>query len=211
VVVSDSQDPAFISCGASGNQNVVANQGVCTYTYSGTAWNATASDNCTVASIAYALSGATTGTGTSLNNQVFNLGTTLVTWTVTDGSGNDVSCTFNVVVSDNQDPAFISCGASGNQNVVANQGVCTYTHSGTAWNATASDNCTIASIAYVLSGATIGTGTSLNNQVFNLGTTLVTWTVTDGSGNDVSCSFNVVVSDSQDPAFLPISDFLSKY
>ncbi len=200
VVVSDNQLPVITSCGASGNQSVVADPGVCTYTKTSGSWNATATDNCTISTLTYVLTGATTGSGTSLNGVTFNLGTTTVTWTAVDGSGNTSSCSFNVVVSDTQLPTIVSCGATGTQNVLANAGVCTYTHTGTAWNATATDNCSVVSIIYTLSGATTGTGSSLNGVVFNQGITLVTWRATDGSGNFSICTFNVIVGDNQNPA-----------
>ena len=199
VSVSDNQLPVILSCGAAGNQSVVADAGQCMYTKTSNAWNASASDNCSVASIAYVLTGATTGSGTSLSGVTFNLGTTTVTWTATDGSGNTSSCAFNVLVSDNQLPSIVSCGASGTQNVLANTGVCTYTNAGTAWDATAIDNCSVASVTYTLSGATIGTGTTLNGVVFNQGTTVVTWKALDGSGNFSICMFNVIVGDNQNP------------
>ncbi|MNJ97472.1 HYR domain protein [compost metagenome] len=199
VLVSDSQLPVILSCGAAGNQSVVADIGLCTYTQTSNAWDASASDNCSVASVNYVLTGATTGTGSSLSGVVFNLGTTTVTWTATDGSGNTSSCTFNVLVSDNQRPSIVSCGANGTQNVLANAGVCTYTHAGTAWDASAADNCSVASVSYTLSGATTGTGTTLNGVVFNQGTTLVTWQALDGSGNSSICTFNVIVGDNQNP------------
>jgi gliding motility-associated-like protein/uncharacterized repeat protein (TIGR01451 family) len=200
ITVQDIQTPSILTCGATGDQTVSADPGECNYTQSGTGWDATANDNCSVTTIAYTLSGATTGTGTSLNNVSFNLGTTLVNWTATDGSGNFISCSYLVTVQDNQLPSFISCGAAGTQTVVANTGVCTYTHTGTAWDATATDNCTTVTLSYTLTGATTGTGTSLNNVVFNQGTTTVTWKALDGSGNFVTCSFDVQVGDDQNPA-----------
>jgi gliding motility-associated-like protein len=200
VVVTDDQLPAISSCGATGTQNVVVDLAACTYTVSGTGWDATATDNCTVSTIEYTLTGATTGTGTTLDGVSFNLGTTTVTWTVTDGSGNISTCTFDVVVTDDQLPAISSCGATGTQNVVADGGLCYYTQSGTGWDATATDNCTVSTIEYTLTGATTGTGTTLNGVSFNLGTTTVTWTVTDGSGNISTCTFDVVVTDDQLPA-----------
>ena len=200
VTVTDNQLPAIVTCGVGGNQNVVVDLAACTYTVSGTAWDATATDNCTVSTISYTLTGATTGTGTSLNGVSFNLGTTTVLWTVTDGSGNISTCTYDVIVTDGQLPEISSCGPSGNQTVSANFGVCTYTYSGTGWDASATDNCSISSIVYTLSGATTGTGTSLNGVSFNLGTTSVLWTVTDGSGNTSTCSYTVTVEDDQLPA-----------
>lgn len=200
VIVTDDQLPAITNCGPSGDQTVNANLGTCTYTYSGTGWNATATDNCTVSTITYTLTGATTGTGSSLNGVSFNLGVTLVTWTVTDGSGNTVTCSFTVTVLDDQDPAISSCGASGNQNVSTDVGVCTYTQAGTGWDATATDNCSISSLTYTLTGATTGSGSSLDGVTFNQGVTTVTWTVTDGSGNTDDCTFNVTVTDTEVPA-----------
>ena len=205
VQVIDNQLPVITSCGAVGNQSVVADAGQCSYTQTSGAWNASASDNCSVASVAYVLTGATTGTGTSLSGVTFNLGTTTVTWTATDGSGNTSSCIFNVLVSDNQLPAIVSCGATGTQNVLADAGVCTFTHTGTAWDASATDNCSVASVSYTLSGATTGTGTTLNGVVFNQGTTLVTWKALDVNGNFSICTFNVIVGDNQNPAIVNCS------
>lgn len=202
VTVSDNQVPVIVSCGATGTQNVLANAGVCTYTHAGISWNATASDNCSVASVTYTLSGATTGTGTSLNGVVFNQGTTLVTWKALDGSGNFSTCTFTVIVGDNQNPVISNCSTIGNQVVNANTGICTYTHNTNSWNATATDNCTVSSLTYSLSGATTGTGTSLNGVQFNLGVTTVTWTATDAAGNIVTCIFTVTVNDTQLPVIL---------
>src|SRR5690606_32774161 len=97
-----------------GNQTVDTNLDECTYTHSGIAWDATADDNCSVDTVEYELTGATPGSGTSLDGVVFNLGVTTVTWTVTDGSGNTEDCFFTVTVEDNQDPE-IAC--VGNQTV----------------------------------------------------------------------------------------------
>ena len=144
VIVADNIDPS-ISC--IGNQTAVADAGLCTYTHSGTAWDATATDNCSVASITYNLTGVTSGSGSSLDGVTFNLGETTVTWTATDGSSNTDICSYTVTITDDQDPS-ISCVS--NQATVADAGVCTYTHSGTAWDATATDNCSVASITYNL-------------------------------------------------------------
>jgi hypothetical protein len=193
VTVADDEAPV-ITCVT--NRVVNTAQGVCTYTHSGTAWNATATDNCSVASIGYVLTGATTGSGTTLDGVAFNLGVTTVTWTATDGSGNTNVCSFTVTVNDNQNPV-ISC--VGSQTVPTNPGVCEYTHVGTAWDATATDNCSVASITYVLTGVTSGSGTSLNGVTFNFGATTVTWTAVDGSGNTATCSFVVTVVDNEPP------------
>ena len=111
-------------------------------------------DNCTVASIG--------------NNApaTYPLGTNVVTWTVRDASGNKATCTQRVVVRDTTPPT-ITCPA--NVTVSANAG-------GTATNVAlgipvTADNCSVASVR--------------NNAptAYPAGTNIVTWTVTDGSGN----------------------------
>ncbi|MDD5151107.1 MAG: HYR domain-containing protein, partial [Flavobacterium sp.] len=195
-ILIDNINPA-ISCVS--NQNVPASAS-CTYTKSGTDWNPVGTDNCTVASTVYTLSGATSGTGTNLDGVVFQPGTTTVTWTVTDGAGLTAQCSFNVSITDTVNP-IVNCVA--NQTVNTDNGVCTYTKSGTSWDVTASDNCTVASISYVLSGATTGTVlASLDNAVFNKGVTNVDVTVADGASipNTASCSFTVTINDVQPPS-----------
>jgi len=127
-----------------------------------------------------------------------------VTLTVTDVNGNVSTCTTTVTVEDSIAPA-ITCIA--NQTVDTDAAVCNYTHNGTAWDATATDNCSIASTVYELTGATTGTGTTLDGVVFNLGETTVTWTTTDGSGNTATCSFTVTVEDNEAPMALCVAPF----
>ena len=57
---------------------------MCTYTVVGAEFNATATDNCAVTSLTYALSGVTSGTGTTLAGVLFNKGITTVTWSATE-------------------------------------------------------------------------------------------------------------------------------
>lgn len=177
------------------DQTVDTDAGVCTYTHSGTDWDATATDNCT-ATVVFELTGVTTGTGTTLAGVTFNPGETNVIWTATDGSNNTDICSFTVTVEDNEAPE-ISCTTD--QTVDADAGVCNYTHSGTAWDATATDNCSVESIAYELTGATTGTGSSLDGVSFNVGVTTVTWTATDGNNNTDVCSFTITVEDNEAP------------
>ena len=167
VTVTDTQLPT-ITCPA--NVNVTADAGLCTATGVALGTPVTG-DNCSVASVT--------------NNAVepFALGNTLVTWTVTDGSGNTATCQQTVTVTDTQLPT-ITCPA--NVNVTADAGLCTA--SGVALGTPVTgDNCSVASIT--------------NNAVepFALGNTVVTWTVTDGSGNTATCQQTVTVTDTQLP------------
>ena len=197
VTVLDAQDPV-ITCPFAINANRNANAGVCSYTAVLTEFDATATDNCAVTSLTYALTGATTGTGTTLAGVVFNSGVTTVTWTALDAAGNDAICSFTVTVIDNIDPV-ITCPVAINANRNANTGVCSYTAVLTEFDATATDNCAVTSLTYALTGATTGTGTTLAGVVFNGGVTTVTWTALDAAGNDAICSFTVTVLDDQDP------------
>ncbi len=129
-----------------------------------------------------------------------DLGANTVMLTVTDVNGNSASNTAVVTIVDDSKPVFSLCPI--NQAKTTDPDVCTYTHSDNDLNATATDNCSINSMTYELSGATetiTGSNTTLNGQVFNKGTTTVTWTAKDGSNNSETCSFDMVVTDDQNP------------
>ncbi len=125
------------------------------------------SDNCSIQAITISKS--------SFN--CTNLGANNVILTVTDVSGNISTCNSVVTVVDNQAPVFTSCPTTPGSLCADN--LTTYTKVGTSWNALATDNCSVSSLTYTLSGSTTGTGTSLNGVAFNVGTTTVTWTATD--------------------------------
>ena len=199
IVVEDNELPIISDCGVSGSQTVVADAGVCTYTNTGTGWDVTATDNCTTITVDYALTGATTGTGTTLDGVTFNNGTTTVEWTVTDAAGNASTCTYDIVVEDNELPIISDCGVTGSQTVSTDLGTCTYTNTGSGWDVTATDNCTTTTVGYTLTGATTGTGTTLDGVTFNNGTTTVEWTVTDAAGNASTCTYDIVVEDNELP------------
>ena len=59
----------------------------------------------------------------------------------------------------------------------------------------ATDNCGLDKIAYVVSGNTIRQGTGVNpGNSFNVGQSIITWTVTDSSGNQSTATTIVVVN-----------------
>jgi large repetitive protein len=169
VNVSDNTNPSFSGCPS--NINLSANAS-CQAT---TTWTPpTASDNCAVSNV----------TSTHSPGDTFPLGTTTVTYTATDAAGNVSACSFNVIVSDNVNPTISGCPS--NINVSANASCQAVVN----WTApTASDNCSIASF----------TSTHSSGATFTLGTTTVTYTATDGSGNVATCSFNVIVTDNTNP------------
>ncbi|MEZ5105799.1 MAG: HYR domain-containing protein, partial [Draconibacterium sp.] len=129
-----------------------------------------------------------------------DLGLNTVTLTVTDNNSNDATCNATVTVEDTVKPTYSFCPVD--QTVTTDNDQCIFTHGSTAWDAIATDNCTLSSLTYSLSGETTaitGENTSLNGQVFNKGETTVTWLATDQSGNTNTCTFIVTVNDEQDP------------
>lgn len=137
--------------------------------------------------ISWASTTATTPTITQIaglpSGAAFPVGSTVNTFIAENQGGID-TCSFTVTVVDAQIPT-ITCSS--------NIEIC----EGNAISATpsTSDNCTGETVMYTLSGATSGSGaSSIDSVQFNIGTTLVTYTVTDLSGNQDSCSFNVTVN-----------------
>src|SRR5690606_25323350 len=113
-----------------------------------------------------------------------DLGTLNVTLYVEDAYGNTSSCTATVTVEDNIAPT-IACPTD---IILSNDaGQCDAV---VTWTApTGADNCT---------GAVV---TSSHNpgDTFPIGTTTVTYTITDAAGLTDSCSFNVTVNDTENP------------
>ena len=137
------------------------------------------SDNCTVAS--------------TTNNApaIYPLGTNVVTWTVTDTSGNTSTCTQRVIVRDTTPPT-ITCPS--NLVLVADAGQ--NSRSNVTFTVNATDNCSVTNLmSRPPSGST-----------FPVGTTTVTNTATDASGNLISCPFTVTVKPVADLAVFKIGD-----
>jgi hypothetical protein len=171
-VNADTQDPV-LTCG--GDVTVGNTPGLCEAVVNLTG-HSTATDNCPGVVVSYApVSGST-----------FPKGTTLVTATATDAAGNTATCTFNVVVQDTEDP-ILTCG---NDVTVGNTpGSCEAIVNLTG-HSTATDNCPGVVVSY----------NPASGSTFPVGTTLVTATATDAAGNTATCTFNVIVEDTEDPA-----------
>lgn len=119
-----------------------------------------------------------------------------------NGCGNSDTCQVSYTWTSDTEPPVIACPYSTPQTVPVNLGN-QYMHSGTGWDATATDNCGLDELFATLSGATIsGPHASLNGVIFNQDTTTVTWTAVDSCGNHASCSFDVIVLGQSDVAVL---------
>jgi hypothetical protein len=191
--------PPVIQSAVTGTQDIYASAQV-SYVHPDNSWDATATDNCSGATLVVNLTGATNaGPFASLNGVSFNEGLTSVTWTATDGCGISADYTFNVNV------AFapqISCQANFSTNNQTD--VCTATLN--PGFPVLSNGTAPVSFSWVMSGATSGSGTgAVGNYTFNLGTTTITWTATNVAGTDV-CSQTITVTDNQAPVFSKPSD-----
>lgn len=167
VTVTDSEGPA-INCPAS--VNVIADAGQC-YATGIALGTPMTSDNCGVQNI------------TNNGPAQYAVGTTTVTWVVTDVHGNTNTCAQIVKVTDNQLPT-ITCPPT--VTTVADAGKC-YATGVTLGTPVTGDNCGVQSV--------------INNAPpqFAVGNTTVKWIVTDVNGNTNSCNQTVTVTDNQLP------------
>jgi hypothetical protein len=115
--------------------------------------------------------------------EFFQVGTTKVEYILTDASGNQTICGFDVTVEDTENPV-ISCPAD--ITITLGPGECRTPYS---YNVTADDNCGIESIE----------ADPPFTHFFERGNTVVTVTVTDVNGNTTTCTFTVTVRDFPNP------------
>jgi hypothetical protein len=129
-------------------------------------------------------------------------GLTTIIWTATDACGNTATCSFNIYV--NQYPN-ITCQQS--QTLPAEQGMCSANVTGLAPISFSDPDNNLMSLTWTVSGATSAasptTGVNvLTNLAFNTGISTVTYVATDSLGLFTSCSFTVVIEDTQAPLAL---------
>ncbi|MBK6859733.1 MAG: HYR domain-containing protein [Saprospiraceae bacterium] len=165
VTVQDNILPQ-ISC--PGNNTVNNTPGICgaVYTYT----TPVGTDNCPGAN--------TVRTAGLASGATFPIGPTTVTYKVTDGVGLTATCSFTITVLDNEKP-MITCPA----NIVDSTGVDSCIKKVT-FAVSATDNCELAPISY----------SHTSGSTFPIGTTTVTVTATDLSGNSKTCSFTITIN-----------------
>lgn len=191
VKVNDTQNPVII-CPA--NITRSTDPGLCSAIVS--PGLATATDNCP----------GTTVTGTRSDalalTASYPKGITTITWKATDASGNMATCLQTITVNDNEKPKII-CPANvtavtpkpGDPSTIVNFQAPMVT-----------DNCPGATVACL----------PPSGSSFSAGTTPVTCTATDTSGNTAGCSFTVTVwdvciKDDQNGDFLLFNSFTGDY
>ncbi|MBK7938673.1 MAG: HYR domain-containing protein [Lewinellaceae bacterium] len=172
VTVSDNEAPVISDCG--GDQ-ILAGNANCQAMLPDLTGNISFDNNCPGLTI----------TQSPVAGMVI-MGSTSVSFTLTDGSGNSSGCSINVSIEDNTAPV-LNCPASVTVGTTA--GTCT----GIATFApTATDNCDN-------NVAIMQTGGPASGSVFSLGATPVSFSATDDAGNVSNCDFDVVVSDDDAP------------
>jgi uncharacterized membrane protein YccF (DUF307 family) len=172
VTVSDNIKPVIAT---NGNKSISNDAGTCG---AAVTVSASATDNCFV--------GAPTGVRSDglVLTAAYPVGTTTITWNVTDANGNAaLAVTQTVTVTDNQNPTIT---APGNISINADNGTCSATNV-TLGIPTTADNCGVASV------------TNNAPASYPVGTTTVTWTVTDIHGRTATATQTVIVRDNQAP------------
>ncbi len=178
IVVTDNELPVITS---NGNISVNNDAGKCGAVV---AVSASATDNCGVGTPS-----GVRGDGLALTDP-YPVGTTTITWTVTDIHGNSNTSTQVIVVTDNEKPVITS---NGNKSVNNDAGKCGAL---VTVSATAMDNCGVGTPSGVR-----GDGLALT-ALYPLGTTTITWTVTDSHGNSNTSTQTVTVTDTEKPVIV---------
>jgi len=188
ITMDDSEDPYFLNCPTNLTVNVDVDLCESNVVYS----TPIALDNCDEMVAVTLIEGPASGTA-------FDLGTTTVTFLATDDCGNTSTCSFDITVIDSNVPT-IDC-PSNRVTVCTDEGTCIWI-SDEQTDPLFNDNCPGLEVSYEITGATTGDGDDTvagDAIVFNLGESTVTYTITDPSGNESSCSFVVVVEDCENP------------
>jgi hypothetical protein len=178
VTKTDNEKPVITT---NGDKDVNNDPGVCG---AAVTVSANATDNCGVA-------GTTTGVrsdGQSLA-AVFPVGTTTITWNVTDINGNHaVAVVQTVKVTDNEKPVITT---NGDKNVNNDPGVC---GASLTVSASATDNCGVGPVNAVRNDSQPLTA------LFPVGITTIKWNVLDINGNAaVEVVQTVTVADNEKP------------
>jgi hypothetical protein len=178
VTVNDTEAPT-ITCPA--DINVNNDPGLCSAVVT---YTVTSSDNCPGETIVQ--------TAGLPSGSAFPVGTTTNTFVVTDASGNTATCSFDVIVTDNEPPVAVCMDIT--VQLDAN-GMASITPADVDGGST--DNCGIASLSV----------TPSSFDCTDVGANTVTLTVTDTSGNSSSCTATVTVEDNVPPVAMCVPDF----
>ena len=135
--------------------------------------------------------------GTSDASDIYPVGTTAVTWTVTDVNGNTNTCVQNITII-TIPPSFTTCPGPIVQ--ASDPGVC----NAVVAYATVVAGDPVLVETYDFTGATVANGAGNGSgSTFNVGVTNVTVTCSNGVPPDATCVFTVTVNDTENPTIIP--------
>ena len=190
ITINDTQAPVFTSCPANITLNTDGECGA-TPIFS----TPTATDNCEV---------VVTQTSMLGSGDEFPLGMTTVEFTATDRCGLTATCSWTITVVDVAGP-LVFCPSTDVVKCV-DEGICTWTSDIDVSPRLDLDNCPY-TVTYNVTGQTTASGDDdASGVVFNLGTSTVSYTITDSSNNTSTCSFDVVVEDCEVPVLTCADD-----
>jgi hypothetical protein len=116
----------------------------------------------------------------------FSIGSTIVTWTASDESGNSSTATQTVIVSDDQKPVL---------TVPPSQFFCYDANGYNVPVLVAEDNCGIKSVSYAITGATLRNGTGADaSGSYQVGVSNIEWMVTDIHNNQTTAVTTVTIN-----------------
>ncbi|WP_343762902.1 HYR domain-containing protein [Gangjinia marincola] len=170
VTVLDDEDPTITG---PGDQTLSNDAGVCSAVFT---YTITTADNCAGETVVQ--------TGGLASGAAFPVGTTTNTFEVTDAAGNSTTYSFDITVTDNENPTVTG---PGDQTLSNDAGVCSAVFT---YTITSADNCTGETV--------VQTGGLASGAAFPVGTTTNTFEVTDTAGNTSTYSFDVTVTDDED-------------
>ena len=174
VTVLDVTNPTIV---ASGNINQASDPGVCG-AYVKVPVPVT-NDNCSIQSVVNSFNGGPGASGR------YPVGTTILTWTVTDGSGNKTTATQTITITDNEPPLIINLPVPIIQTNDA--GICGAVVTWAPVRAT--DNCGLLSFK----------SDHQSGETFQFGVTTVTFTAIDKNNNTSTASFTINITDNEAP------------
>jgi hypothetical protein len=127
-------------------------------------------------------------------------GVTSISWTATDAEGESASATQTVSVSDLEKPVV---AAPANRTVNTDPGLPNARID--VGTASASDNCSDVAVTIT---ATRSDGALALDAPYGVGTTTITWTARDGSGNEATAVQTIVVNDAEAPVVTVPANFI---
>src|SRR6056297_2224675 len=195
VVVEDNETPVFVNC--PGDTITVGND--FSNCQGGVNWSIPiATDNCEV---------SVTQTAGPTPGDILDVGNYTVTYIATDGNMNTAECTFAIEVIDVQDPII---GCPQDVTISTDADVCEWaSQAGSLSPIVAIENCE-PNLQWSVEnpdGSIDADSGDVSGYVFELGESVVTYTLSDSSGVQLAaCNFRVTVEDNESPEIAGCND-----